>query len=352
MSKLTDKNLAFLIDFEEIVDDIYYPASNAYKAIMKLKDPNYVNIKRLYNKNIKLYEIINKFNLNLFDFYNPKTREDVKTKYGEKVYDLVKKIQETDFCLQRVLTKLFIPYKNYFSLEFDKKEGKWFITNLPDNNKAEVSNYLFSKSGELIRPINAYKKLKKDFNLVEFDLNSLKEPYKEITSVIVDRIKNSKRIYGTPQVLYNVEIRQLPIDTSDDWLTDQHSETRGITCGEEIHLLFGSKKIVIPLPGEFSSIDWFNYVKVTSNKETVECIFDNEEYKEIFDRYGNVEEEIINRYVSEDGDYDYIRLNKPIEYKFKDNIVKIDKIMYYEDSTIEIQPIAKEKNKVEFAYKL
>ena len=351
MKNLTDKNLNPIIDFEKIVDNIHQLADNAYE-ILRQKDPVFTNVRQLYENNIKLYEIVNKFDLKLFDFYDPQIKDTVKTKYGEQVYNIIKKVQEAEFFLKRGLIDLFIPYKNYFSLEFDKKEGKWFVTNLPDNTRAEISDYLFNKSGELIKPEVAYKKLKKDYNLVEFDLNLLEEPYKGITSDIVDRIKNSKKIYGVPQVLYNVKIKQIPVDTSDDWLTDQHSETKEVSVGEEIHLLFGSKKIVIPLPGEFSSIDGFNYAKVTSNQEIVECIFGNEDYKEIFDRWGNVEEEIINRYVSEDGDYDYIRLDKPIEYKFKENIVKIDKTMYYEDSTIEIQPIAKEKNKVEFAYKL
>ena len=108
---------------------------------------------------------------------------------------------------------------------------------------------------------------------------------------------------------------------------------------------------MVSLPGEFNSIDSFNYHKVVSNDKLVNIIYCNEDRSDIYDTDGDVNQELINRYLSDNGEYKELKLENPIEYSLGNNKGLLDKLIYYEDNTIDIKPIVKDKSKFELSLK-
>ena len=343
MERLTNKDLKPILKYEKLINIIYnsYKPLETYIAHKTRKSYKNLNIselrkkfnfKELYENNIKLFEFINQLNLRMFDYFDSNVREEVKNKYGEVAHDILDKALSSWVRIGTIIKISTNDYKDYFSLNYDKTTGKFVLNNLPDGEQVDISKYAFKQDGTLKEPKDIYNELKKDYNLVEFDLNLLKEPYRKIVStVLADYTKN-------PKVLSNVEINQIPVDTSNDWLLHQYSQKEKIELGEEIHILLGGNKIVIPLPGEFNSIDSFNYYKIASNQDLVDNIFGNHSMEDIYDEYGDVEQEIVDRYLSDDGEYKMITLKTPIIYSFKDNIVEINRLMYYKNDNVDIKP--------------
>ena len=361
MERLTNKNLVPILKYENLINSIYnsykpiedyikQETRSSYKDLDLQKLRKKFNFKKLYENNIKLFEIINQFNLNLFDFVDTNVRQDVKDKYGKTIYDLVDKVYNSELHISKILgtvpVSAFGDYKDYFSFNYDKTTGKFALNNLPNGEQVDIDKYVFKQNGTLKEPKDIYKELKKDYNLVEFDLNSLKSPYKEIVSNVLENLEEK------PKVLSNIEIKQIPVDPSTDWLTQQYSSfNEKDKFGEEIYLLLGGKKVVVSLPGEFNSIDSFNYHKVVSNDKLVNIIYCNEDRSDIYDTDGDVNQELINRYLSDNGEYKELKLENPIEYSLGNNKGLLDKLIYYEDNTIDIKPIVKDKSKFELSLK-
>lgn len=344
MERLTNKDLTPVLKYEKLINNIYksYKPIESYieqKTIKSYKDLNLnsselrksFNFRKLYDNNIKLFEFINTFNLRMFDYFDTYVQEEVKKKYGETVYDILRKALHSWVDIHRLISVAVNSYKDYFSVTYDGTTGKFLLDNLPNGAQVDISKYCFNSTGTLKEPDEIYRELKRDYNLVEFDLNSLKETYKEIVSTVLENYEKEVK------VLSNVEICQTPVDKSHDYLTHQYSSFKEeIKIGEEIHLLLGSEKVVIPLPGEFSDIDAFNYYKVASNYDLVQDIFANEET--IYEGY-DINQEIINSYLSDDGEYHIIKLKVPMEYTFGENKVELSTLMYYTNSNIEIKPL-------------